>query len=285
MSVDYSIDRWVHDVAGNQWRREDQAFEELGRAVPAILGRSRPLAEVHRLDLSLFVIFEDVSLRVSGALTRRAPNTDALKFCAQQTLDEARHYELFHRHLNAARAAAGLPEGDVDDDILIPPLKRFIEQCYEVADAGSFIEGLTLVNLILEGTAYPLYGYEERYWQPIDPLLARTVRAAFADETRHVAFGAHLVANLLRDDPDRRARVQRLCDDARRSLHDIFNYYIRRFVGMFDVAAKQHKDLFAGAEFAPGRLISETPYAEQVQTLRHSIDVEHTRLLQRAGLA
>ena len=57
-----------------------------------------------------------------------------------------------------------------------------------------------LTNLILEGMAYPLYGYEERYWQPVDPYLARLIASAFADETRHVAFGAALVGAALDGD-------------------------------------------------------------------------------------
>ena len=52
---------------------------------------------------------------------------------------------------------------------------------------------MVLTNLVLEGMAHPLYSYEERYWKPVDPYLARLVRGAFIDETRHVAFGAGVV--------------------------------------------------------------------------------------------
>jgi len=38
---------------------------------------------VHRLDLCLFVVFEEAALRVSGALVRHAPTADALAFAAQ----------------------------------------------------------------------------------------------------------------------------------------------------------------------------------------------------------
>jgi hypothetical protein len=284
MTPDWSISGWTRRIAGLQWPREDQALDALGEALPDVLVRSRPLAEVHRLDLALFVVFEEAALRVSGALTRRAPDSNALAFAAQQTLDEARHHELFSRRFELARTASGLTAGDARDAILIPPLRRFLEHCYEVADGGSFVEGMTLMNLVLEGMAYPLYGYEERYWASVDPFLSRLVRFAFVDETRHCAFGAALVRQLLDDDPARRARVTRLCDQARTAMAEVFDYYVRKFVGAFDAVARRHAGLFADAELAPGKLISQTPYQEQIQMIHHRIETEHARLLQRAGL-
>src|SRR5262249_8868044 len=157
---------------------------------------SPPLAEVHRLDLALFVLFEEASLRVSGALTRLAPTLDALCFTAQQTLDEARHHEMFRRRLILTSHASDSSPEEASQAILIPPLHKFMDRCYEVADGGSFIEAMVLMNLVLEGMAHPLYTYEERYWKPLDPYLAQLIHAAFIDETRHVAFGAAQVRAL-----------------------------------------------------------------------------------------
>jgi Methane/Phenol/Toluene Hydroxylase len=284
MPIDLSISRWVDVVAAGQWTREGKALETIGETVPALILDSPPLAEVHRLDLALFVVFEEASLRVSGALTRLAPSLDALNFCAQQTLDEARHHEMFRDRLRAASRSEGVETTAATEAILIPALRRFMERCYEVADGGSFIEAMVLMNLVLEGMAHPLYAYEERYWKPLDAYLARLVRAAFTDETRHVAFGADVVRTLLRDDPSRRAKAAALCAEARLAMDEIFTHYIQEFVGLFDAVAQLHPDRFAGAEFAPGRLIAETPYAEQVALIHASIDHEHSRLIARAGL-
>ncbi|HEV8584411.1 MAG TPA: hypothetical protein VGT02_05525 [Methylomirabilota bacterium] len=284
MPIDFSISRWVDTVAAGQWTRERRDLDRLGDGLPDVVATSAPLAEVHRLDLALFVVFEDASLRVSAALTRLAPTLEALNFAAQQTLDEARHHEMFRRRLIAASAAAGLDDAAATAPILIPPLRSFIDRCYEVADGGSFIEGMVLMNLVLEGMAHPLYAYEERYWAPLDPYLARLVRAAFTDETRHVAFGADLVRRLLAEDPGRRAKVATLCRDAERAMGEIFSVYIREFVGLFDAVARLHPTLFAGAELAPGRLIAETPYEDQVAAIEASIRREHARLIARAGL-
>ena len=156
MPIDLSIARWVDVVASGQWARERTALEALGEHVPEVILESPPLAEVHRLDLALFVIFEEASLRVSGALTRLAPTLDGLCFAAQQTLDEARHHEMFRRRLELASHAAHSSPEDASQQILIPPLRRFMDRCYEVADGGSFIEAMVLMNLVLEGMAHPL---------------------------------------------------------------------------------------------------------------------------------
>jgi hypothetical protein len=284
MTIDYSIDRWVAHVPRRQWLKEETRWQTAGEAIPQAILEHKALAEVHRLDLSLFVIFEEAALRVSGALTRRAPDADTLNFCAQQTLDEARHLEMFQSRLTLASEALGRTPQPVEA-IMSPPLRRFLQRTYEVVDRGDFIEGLTLMNLIFEGMAHPLYAYEERYWQPVDPFLASLVRSAFADEARHVGYGASLVRNALAGDAFKRASVKALCDEASQAMTEVFDYYVRSFVSIFDAVAKRHGDLFQGAEFAPGRPIATTPYEEQVRTIQHSMKTEHAKLLARAGLA
>jgi hypothetical protein len=284
-AIDYSVSHWWRRVPGRQWPQQAEKLAAIDPTLSSLFHTSRPLAEVHRLDLSLFVLFEEVALRVSGALVRRAPTPAALSFAAQQTLDEAHHYESFLARSDQARALCGLPPGVVDDAILTPPLRRFLDHCYEVADRGHFLHGLTLTNLLLEGMAYPLYAYEERYWQPIDPYLARLVRGAFIDETRHVSIGAQLVNTLLADDPSERSRIESECRQARLALREVFDYYVRVFVGLFDAVARRHRDLFADAELCPGRRIADTPYADQVAHILHRIDHEHGQLLAKAGLA
>jgi hypothetical protein len=281
--TDYSIDRWVARMPRHQWLRDEAQWHQVGERIPPLIAGDRALAEVHRLDLSLFVIFEETALRVSGALTRNAPDAEALSFCAQQTLDEARHLDMFRTRLEQSAAAQGR-SAEPASAILSPPLTRFIARCHEVADSGAFVEGLTLMNLIFEGMAYPLYAYEERYWQALDPYLAALVRSAFVDESRHVGLGAALVRRALAGDPARREAVRALCREATTAMEQVFDYYIRTFVSMFDAVARRHGDLFGDAEFAPGRPIATTPYAEQVRTIQESMKREHSRLLANAEL-
>src|SRR5260370_15672565 len=99
MAIDLSISRWLYAVPANQWARDDRALGALGSALPDVILGSPPLAQVHRLDLALFVVFEEASLRVSGALTRLAPGIHAMNFAAQQKLRAARHSRMCHRRV------------------------------------------------------------------------------------------------------------------------------------------------------------------------------------------
>lgn len=285
MTLDTSIESWIRKVPNRQWSKEQGRLEGLNQNLSDQIAGSRALSEVHRLDLSLFVVFEEAALRISGALTRSAPSLEAMNFSAQQTLDEARHREIFWGRLCDSCESVGIAEPEVSQAIMIPPLRRFLDRCYDVVDRGDFTEGLTLMNLVFEGMAYPLYAYEQRYWQPVDPYLSQLIRSAFADESRHVAHGAAIVKSLLDDDSQRKARVTFLCRDATQLMAEVFDYYIQKFVKLFDSVARQHRDSFAGAEFAPGRLISETPYEEQIRAIHESVDQQHGALLQRVGLA
>jgi len=284
MNLKTEIAHWVNRVPTRQWAREDKALEEMGREVPKVILDSKPLSEVHRLDLSLFVIFEEAALRISGALTRMAPDEESMNFAAQQTLDEARHREIFVDRLRDSCLAQGMEKGVVSESIKIPPLMRFLELADEVVDNGEYVEGLTLMNLVFEGMAFPLYGYEMRYWQPVDPYLTALIKSAFVDENRHVALGAEIVRRILEENPAQKPKVVAMCKEATQIMNQVFAYYIRKFVGLFDAVARLHKDLFAKAEFAPGRLICETPYADQVKAIHESIAKEHGNLLLRAGL-
>lgn len=284
MHLNTNIARWVSKVPNRQWVREDEGLERIGAELPPCVLDSRPLAEVHRLDLSLFVVFEEAALRVSGALTRSAPEREAMNFAAQQTLDEARHREIFWERLCISSRGCGIAEPRVSEAIMIPPLQRFLDHCYEVVDRGNFIEGLTIMNLVFEGMAYPLYAYEKRYWLSVDPYLSSLIHSAFADESRHVAYGAALIKSLLAGDAARKARVSALCREATLVMAEVFDHYIRKFVKLFDSVAKRHTELFAAAEFAPGRLVAHTPYEEQIRTIQASIGQQHAALLERAGL-
>jgi len=285
MTPKTDIARWVSRVPNRQWIEDDRRLEAIGADLPAGFADSRVLAQVHRLDLSLFVIFEEAALRVSGALVRTAPTLETLRFASQQVIDEARHYEIFRDRLTTSCALTGVGEAAVSDEIMTPPLRRFIDHCNEIVDRGDFVEGLTLMNLVFEGMAYPLYAYEQRYWEPLDPYLSQLVRSAFVDETRHVAFGADLVRGILQGDPAKQARVKRVTDEATAAMGEIFDYYVRKFVKLFDIVARQHQEQFATAEFAAGRRIADTPYAEQVELIRFNMGRQHAALLARAGLA
>jgi len=83
-------------------------------------------------------------------------------------------------------------------------------------------------------------------------------------------------------------RVQALSDERRGGVLLIATalvavYALLTIVSMVKLTAFTML-LFAGAQLAPGRLIADTPYEEQVALIHASIDKEHARLIARAGL-
>src|SRR5258708_7827017 len=125
----------------------------LDEAIPEVISNSRPLAEAHRLDLALFVAFEEESLRIAESLSRYAPNTDVLNFLADQAREDAHHLEQFRRRLDLTLAATtpdraseteamllrvlqggkaateGLRRTEIVTAIVTPPLRRYFEAC------------------------------------------------------------------------------------------------------------------------------------------------------------
>jgi hypothetical protein len=248
-------------------------------AVPDVIVGSRALAEAHSLDLALFVALEDASLRTARALTRRAPDRDVLDLATRQATDDARHHELF-----GARLGAAPRRQDVTGAVLIPPLRRFLAQCHELAEAGSFVEALTLLDLVLKAMAGAVYANEVRSWEPVDPGLAGLIRAVADDEARHVARATHVVRARLGADPGRRARVAALCAAAHRTLQEVFRYYIRKLVGLFAAVAREYGGRCARAEVGPGRLLADAPAGGQVTAVRAASEAAYARTSAQAGL-
>jgi hypothetical protein len=222
--------------------------------IPTAVAASRPLAEAHRLDLALFVVFEEWCVQVAQALApHAAPET--LDLLRGQPDDDARHLAHFRRRLdqtlaaqsgradatqalllrvlqNGERTTAALRREEVVAAVVVPPLRRFLDRVRGAADAGEFVEALALLDLVFKGTASPLSAYEERFWRPVDPHLADLIRDADADERRHVAGAARAVRSIIGDDSARRATVAARCADARGELTDALRYYARKLVAL-----------------------------------------------------
>lgn len=268
--------------------------------VPPAVASSRALAELHRLDLALFVAFEEASLRLAGSLVRHAPGGAALAACARQAADDGRHLAAFRARLEQdLTAAAGDRAAGVETDLLrllqgqpaarpgplapeelaaavvIAPFRHFLQTCTDHADAGRVVETVTLLNLVLKGLAAPLYRHEVRYWQPVDPTLAALAQTAAEHECRHVGTGLELVAGLVRADPAQRAAVLDQFDEGRQAMREVSDYYIRRFVASFAAIARRQPELFARAEVAPGRRLADTPEAEQRALVTAAVEASH----------
>src|SRR5205807_1582161 len=73
--------------------------------LPDAISASRPLAEAHRLDLALFVVFEEWSVEVAQTLLPHTADADTRAFLTRQAEDDGRHLAAFRGRLDQTLAA------------------------------------------------------------------------------------------------------------------------------------------------------------------------------------
>jgi hypothetical protein len=254
-----------------------------GAGVPPELQEQSMLRQVCLMDLALFMAAERVSTQVASGLTRLAPDEASLAFLATQTLDEARHFEAFAKRFAELGLAPERRER-LAANLLSKAYREFFDLLLEAVDKGDFEAGVVGLNIILEGMASPLYGYEMRYWGPFDPGLVAIIEGAFRDECRHVGFGEKCIAFRLDKDIALRARVQKRVDELSLKMRDVFAEFLAAFVGFYDVAVMDHRSRIADVEIVPGRRFADTPAEDQVRWLELEIRKGHKKRLERIGL-
>jgi hypothetical protein len=144
-------------------------FERLSAAQ-----REQLTAKLMEGALSQFLHGEQGALMVASCLVGLCPDYEAKLYAATQTMDEARHVEVFGRYLK--RCGSIQP---VD-----PSLRRFLEM---ILGASSWLEMLIGMQVIVEGAALSsFHAYRQRIR---DPLLGDVLDGVIRDEARHVGFG------------------------------------------------------------------------------------------------
>jgi len=124
--------------------------------------------------LSNFLHGEQAALMVAGQLVSAVPHIDGKFYAATQTLDEARHVEVF---------AAYLRELDEVYDIS-PSLRTLLDNVLVASDWKLKAVGMQVVT---EGLA--LYSFRDMRNQTEEPLLEKLLTYVSRDEARHTAYG------------------------------------------------------------------------------------------------
>jgi hypothetical protein len=140
----------------------DKEFTELG-------------IESLKASLSQFVHGEQGAMLTAAKIVETVPWIDAKYYAATQTMDEARHTEVFQRYLHdkvgdmypMSPYLAGQVFGLLEDDR------------WDIAYLG--------MQIIIESLALAAFGDMLRRTE--EPLLKKLLRYVLADEARHVAFG------------------------------------------------------------------------------------------------
>ena len=194
-----SVKEGLHDLyekaKRDQWNGSvqlawDTQVDPEGEIIPQIYNPLEDYAPFQKLDekrvkefrhatislqLSQFMHGEQGALIVASQLTGAVPWMDAKYYAATQTMDEARHVEVFAKYLDT-KLSGHYPVNHhlrlLLDDIIN-------DSRWDMTYLG--------MQVMVEGLALAAFGMA--YQVTPDPLLKQLLRYVMSDEARHVAFG------------------------------------------------------------------------------------------------
>lgn len=159
--------------------------------------------------LSNFLHGEQGALMVAGQLVNAVPHMDAKFYAATQTMDEARHVDVFARYI--AKLDEVRPIAD--------SLKRVLDATLQT---DNWMHKLVGMQIVVEGLA--LYAFKEMRALTREPLLKELLTYVARDESRHHAYGVQYIERcvpLLT--PQERRELEDFALESARTLIDIRN--------------------------------------------------------------
>ena len=128
--------------------------------------------------LSNFLHGEQGALMVAAQLVNAVPHTDAKFYAATQTMDEARHVEVFAKYIKKL------------DEVrpIAPALRTILDATLQTED---WMKKLVGMQIVVEGLA--LYSFREMRNLTEEPLLKDLLTYVARDESRHHAYGVEYI--------------------------------------------------------------------------------------------
>jgi hypothetical protein len=128
--------------------------------------------------LSNFLHGEQGALMVAAQLVNAVPHTDAKFYAATQTMDEARHVEVFAKYIEKL------------DEVrpIAPALKNILDGTLQTDD---WMKKLVGMQIVVEGLA--LYSFRDMRNLTEEPLLKDLLTYVARDESRHHAYGVQYI--------------------------------------------------------------------------------------------
>jgi hypothetical protein len=131
--------------------------------------------EMYKAQLSQFMHGEQGAMMTAAKLVETVPWIDAKYYAATQTMDEARHTEVFAKYLHTKLGEA-YPMSPFLDEQITALLE---DSRWDIAYLG--------MQIVIESLALAAFGTMLRNTD--EPLLRKLLRYVMSDEARHVAFG------------------------------------------------------------------------------------------------
>jgi hypothetical protein len=131
--------------------------------------------EFLKANLSQFMHGEQGAMLTAAKIVETVPWIDAKYYAATQTMDEARHTEVFARYLRTKLGEA------------YPMSKELQAQITALLEDARWDIAYLGMQIVIESLALAAFGDMLR--RTDEPLLHKLLRYVLADEARHVAFG------------------------------------------------------------------------------------------------
>jgi hypothetical protein len=156
--------------------------------------------------LSNFLHGEQGALMVAAQLVAAVPHMDGKFYASTQTLDEARHVEVFAAYIRKL------------DEVhpIAPALKKLLDNVLETEDWMKKAVGMQVVT---EGLA--LFAFRDMRNQTREPLLQKLLTYVSRDEARHTGYGIKYLSAIVPTLDDReRAELEDFAFESARLLVD-----------------------------------------------------------------
>ncbi|MCB1691450.1 MAG: diiron oxygenase [Pseudomonadales bacterium] len=216
--------------------------------------------------LSQFLHGEQGALLTASTITHGIEDVRAKYYAASQTMDEARHVEVYDRYVN--KIAMHYP--------MVGWLKKLVDVTLKTQDVHKIMIGM---NMIIEGLA--LGAFNNMYRQTDEPLLKSITFNVMRDESRHVSFGhVFLGPRVAAMHADDREELAQFAFDAVKILVDGQQDVDPGFMKVLEVSGIDPNDFMGGMkEAAEQGLVQDLPPGQV-----HSLKDLMIPALVRAGL-
>jgi hypothetical protein len=207
----YSIQSWLESCPQGYLEGTEHGHAP-GATEPALLLEHPVLLDDAIRTTVQLVVGERCALSASSGLINAAPDEASRRFLATQTIDEARHVEIFTQRLYDL----GVKKADLETTVRThanPNLVKFAEILLEKVDRKDFVSGVVGQNIVLEGMAFTVFEMMHALNQELNPKLAQTLAGTIADERRHVGFGENRIGSLIREHPEKKPEIERMQRD------------------------------------------------------------------------
>jgi len=188
-ATDVDLGRLVHSS------RRENLFVRIARAAAEVDGS--PFAswgekeftalgvEAYKSQLSQFMHGEQGAMMAAAKIVETVPWIDAKYYAATQTMDEARHTEVFAKYLHQKLGGAYPMNTDLEAQVIA----LLEDSRWDLTYLG--------MQIVIESLALAVFGAMFRNVE--DPLLKKLLRYVMSDEARHVAFGVLSLHELYQD--------------------------------------------------------------------------------------